>query len=1854
MADALLSASLQVLFDRLASPELVNFIRGQKLSHELLNKLNRKLLVVHKVLNDAEMKQFSNPLVKDWLVQVKDAVYHAEDLLDEIATEALRCEIEASDSQARGTHHAWNWEKVSAWVKAPFANQSMESRVKEMSAKLEDIAEEKEKLGLKEGEGDKLSPRPPSTSLVDESSVYGRNEIKEEMVKWLLSDKENATGNNVDVMSIVGMGGSGKTTLAQLLYNHDTVEQHFHLKAWVCVSTEIFLIEEVTKSILQEISSETKSNDTLNLLQLKLKERVGNKKFLLVLDDVWDMKSLDWEGLRIPLLTAAEGSKIVVTSRSETAAKIMRAVPTHHLETLSTRDSWSLFKKLAFPNGNSSAYPQLEPIGRKIVDKCQGLPLAVKALGSLLYFKAEKREWEDILNSETWNSQTDHEILPSLRLSYQHLSPLVKRCFAYCSIFPKDYEFHKEKLILLWMAEGLLHSGQSNRRMEEVGDSYFNELLAKSFFQKCIREEESCFVMHDLIHDLAQHISQEFCIRLEDCKLQKISDKARHFLHFKSDDHWAVVFETFEPVDEAKHLRTFLEVKRSWRVPVYKLSQRVLQNILPKFKSLRVLSLCEYTITDVPDSIHNLKQLRYLDLSTTEIERLPESICCLCNLQTMMLSNCRSLLELPSKMGRLINLRYLDVSGTDSLKEMPNDIDQLKSLQKLPNFTVGQKSGFRFGELWKLSEIRGRLEISKMENVVGVEDASGANIKDKKYLDELSLNWSGGISHDAIQDDILNRLTPHPNLKRLSIGGYPGLTFPDWLGDGSLSNLVSLQLSNCGNCSTLPPLGQLPCLEHIKISEMSGVVMVGSEFYGNSSSSLHPSFPSLQTLIFQNMSNWEKWLCCGGICGEFPRLQELSIRLCPKLTGELPMHLSSLQELNLKDCPQLLVPTLNVPAARVLQLKRQTCGFTASQTSEIEISDVSQLKQLPVVPHNLYIRKCDSVESLLEEEILQTNIHDLYISDCSFLRSLYKVGLPTTLKSLSISNCTKVDLLLPELFRCHHPVLENLSIKGGTYGNSLPLSFSILDIFPRLTDFQINDLEGLVELCISISEGDPTSLRRLRIERCPNLVYIQLPALDSMRHEIWNCSKLRILRLLAHTHSSLQKLCLQGCPELLLHREGLPSNLRELEIRRCNQLTSQVDWDLQRLTSLTHLVIEGGCEGVELFPKECLLPSSLTCLSINSLPNLKSLDSKGLQQLTSLQRLYIVDCPELQFSTGSVLQRLISLKVLQIWSCGRLQSLTEAGLHHLTTLESLSISSCPRLQYLTKERLPDSLCHLHVRRCPSLGQRLQFEKGQEWRYISHIRAIVIDVHRIKQHRLAIPILNFGFNGPLTRRNFKESCKEDCFCAIAIYADNVLAEEISSVLWKTQQNYCRQAQIRTITAKVDAYYGCTNGWSYEWFVQRKLACWWKLMNDMKRLERLVMVAIWCIQEDAALRSTMRKVTQMLEGVVEVSVPPRPFGIFITLQTSEIEISNVSQLKQLPVVPHNLSPLRSMILLESPLEEEILQTNMYSLEFCDCSSFYGSPSKGGLPTTLKSLLISNCTKLDLLLPELFRCHHPILENLSINGGTYDNSLLLSFSILDISPRLTNFTINGLKGLEKLYISISEGDPTSLRKLEFKGCADLVYIQLPALDSRSHEIHNCSKLKLLAHTHSSLQKLSLMYCPELLFHTEGLPSSLRELQIWFYNRLTSQVDWDLQRLTSLTHFAIFGGCEDVELFPKQCLLPSSPTFLAIYGLPNLKSLDSKGLQQLTSLVKLDIRKCPELQSLTGSVLQRLVSLKELQSQHCPRLQSLTEAGLHYLTTLEILHIHGCREFQYLTRKRLSDSLSCLIVDRCPLLKL
>lgn len=318
-----------------------------------------------------------------------------------------------------------------------------------------------------------------------------------------------------------------------------------------------------------------------------------------------------------------------MTTRDKSVASIMGASHMHNLGQLSLEDCWSIFLKHAFLNGDAAtARPALEAIGKEIVKKCQGLPLAAKTLGGLLSSKLDAEEWDNTLKSDLWDLPND-EILPALRLSYYYLPSYLKPCFAYCSIFPKDYEFEKERLILLWMAEGFLQQPRSKKTMEELGDEYLNELLSRSFLQKS-NSKESSFVMHDIINDLARLVAGDFCIRMDDGKAHEydhIPAKARHFSYYETHEYY--LFERFESFNEVKCLRTFLHLQ-SQCLPSY-FSNKVSHNLLPTLRFLRVLSLRNCSIIGLPDSIGSLKHLHYIDLSRTLLRGLPESVCTLCN-----------------------------------------------------------------------------------------------------------------------------------------------------------------------------------------------------------------------------------------------------------------------------------------------------------------------------------------------------------------------------------------------------------------------------------------------------------------------------------------------------------------------------------------------------------------------------------------------------------------------------------------------------------------------------------------------------------------------------------------------------------------------------------------------------------------------------------------------------------------------------------------------------------------------------------------------------------------------------------------------------------------------------------------------------------------------------------------------------------------------------------------------------------------------------------------------------------------------------------------------------------------------
>ncbi|KAL6221799.1 hypothetical protein ACLB2K_005194 [Fragaria x ananassa] len=410
-----------VIQKKLPLVSLVPLIHVQK-------ELKDKLLSVNPVLDDAEGKQLQfQTSVKPWLHKLKEVVYEAEDLLQEINTEVLRQMLEPES----GSSTSHGQELISSPSSNAFDSAFIHPKVEEILFRLDYIMEGgRHVLGMEASAGYGVSQTMSSTSSLVEECLYGRDEEKETLVRLLVSDDES--GDKIGVIPIVGMGGIGKTTLAQFLYNDVTVRQHFDLQAWVCVSKE-FDVLRITQHIYESLTSKACQITNLALLQSKLQATVMGKRFFFVLDDIWNRNYNQLESLKRPLESGAHGSKIIVTTRNEDVASMMGTLSPQpdFLKPLSEEDGWLLFEKHAFTSRGVCGQSQLEEIGRQIVRKCNGLPLALKSLGGLIRSKLQSDEWD----CEMWElPQEESDILPSLLLSYVHLPPHLKRC----SMFPKN------------------------------------------------------------------------------------------------------------------------------------------------------------------------------------------------------------------------------------------------------------------------------------------------------------------------------------------------------------------------------------------------------------------------------------------------------------------------------------------------------------------------------------------------------------------------------------------------------------------------------------------------------------------------------------------------------------------------------------------------------------------------------------------------------------------------------------------------------------------------------------------------------------------------------------------------------------------------------------------------------------------------------------------------------------------------------------------------------------------------------------------------------------------------------------------------------------------------------------------------------------------------------------------------------------------------------------------------------------------------------------------------------------------------------------------------------------------------
>nr|GME17104.1 putative disease resistance protein RGA3 [Ipomoea batatas] len=465
-------------------------------------------------MDDAEKRSFKENGIKLWIEDIKDFSYQVDDVLDEWRTRTLRQQIESPEvSRSSFLPSRFHYKRFAM-------HRDIAKKIKELDSTLDRIMKEKDQFKFDyasithtsaASHSDQELMRVTTAFDVNASEIQGRKSDASALISKLVENSgeeeaRNGNGNGPSVISIVGTGGIGKTTLALLVFGDEQIKTHFDERVWICVSDPFDQIK-IAKAIVE---STTKSSTDLSQLQLlleKIQSTLSGKRFLLVMDDVWTEQYAKWEPLKNSLKDGLPGSRILVTSRSGRVARMMGSVYLHPLDVISDSEAWLLLSRIAFFERREEDCEKLKDIGQKIAQKCKGLPLAARVMGSLLRLKDTKEDWQNVLDNKIWElEEVVTDLFPHLYLSYNDLTPKMKQCILYCAVFPKDYEIEVDKLIRIWMAQGYV-------TMESKGRELFGGLAMRSFFQDLEKDVMNSNIiisckMHDIVHDFAQFLTR--------------------------------------------------------------------------------------------------------------------------------------------------------------------------------------------------------------------------------------------------------------------------------------------------------------------------------------------------------------------------------------------------------------------------------------------------------------------------------------------------------------------------------------------------------------------------------------------------------------------------------------------------------------------------------------------------------------------------------------------------------------------------------------------------------------------------------------------------------------------------------------------------------------------------------------------------------------------------------------------------------------------------------------------------------------------------------------------------------------------------------------------------------------------------------------------------------------------------------------------------------------------------------------------------------------------------------------------------------------------------------------------------
>ncbi|KAL6641690.1 hypothetical protein ACP70R_019871 [Stipagrostis hirtigluma subsp. patula] len=1097
--------------------------------------------------------------------------------------------------------------------------------------------------------------RPQTTSGLIEPKLYGRDDQLRSIVHDVTIGKYSA--QKITVLPIVGPGGIGKTAFAQHVYKE--VKSHFHVSIWICVSLN-FNANRLAQDILKQLPKVDGEKENASQEEL-IERRIKSKQFLLILDDIWTYEEDEWKKLLSPFSNGADkGNMVIVTTRFlEVAKRVKRGDCLMELGSLGPEALLDFFGACVFGHEQPwKGHEEFLEVGKDIVQKLKGSPLAAKTVGRLLRNQPTLAQWRKVLGSKEWEHQTsDGDIMPALKLSYNYLPFHLQQCFSYCALFPEDYEFDGNELIHFWIGLDILHSVNRNKGIEDVGHSCLEDLVNYGFLKKNERNNgHAYYVVHDLLHELAVKVSSEECVSICSSSLRSIQipTSVRHLsitideedvkdrLTFK---HYKKEFSAVVKMLDVENLRTLM------LFGIYHGSfVRTFGDLFRKTKTLRTI-LCEasYSVEDLLPNFSELVHLRYFRIKKGIYGRidLPNALSGLYHLKILDVQECKHNAELPREINNLINLQHVLFSD-DSLYSDISEVEKLRYLKELQRFEVKKVAkGFELKQLGQLLELQ-VLGIYGLENVE-VKEAGAANLIQKDQLQELTLAWDIKGSKQGMQeDDILECLKPHANLQKLCIRGHGGAKCPTWLGVNlSVENLEHLRLDDVA-WEELPPWGGLQMLKE------------------NGETSPSQKFVNLRRLELVNVRNLKSWVGTGP-CYLFSQLEALVIKGCKELL-ELPFsHPTShqqeqvenmdwfpnLRKLEIVNCPQLS----HVPPVP------WTC---APCSAEIERVDSDFYKIEYTEDFCLNIRGKDNAADSMFWKVLAfdnlSRLREFSIWSCPPLSLDHLQILPSLRKlEVCISN-TPVWLVESESCGKYEFPVECIKIdECSARGKELT---RLLSYFPKLSTLSIESCEGITGL--GVAEQPTTAIT----------TSLSL----SSANEVQGAQTV---------HQQQEEEDAKGEEEIAASAEGLlllPPQLQELKIDVCGELRLHPSDKEAGAT-------EGGLQGLHS------LMSSDTVRCSPFLPSYSPSSTSCFPFPVSLQKLNLTDVKGMK--TLVPLSNLASLTELIIFGCGDLRG---EGLWPLLAhghLTELVVRSTPDLFASSEPPQP------HEREVPPCSSNLQ-------------------------------------------------------------------------------------------------------------------------------------------------------------------------------------------------------------------------------------------------------------------------------------------------------------------------------------------------------------------------------------------------------------------------------------------------------------------------------------------------------------------------------------------------------------------